>query len=135
MNICVTGLNKNEVKAIANALAVKLKYKWVDADAEMEPMLIKSTRYPTALVDDLLQENETKLLYHVSKLNDCVVSVSAEMFLPNNHAKLFKNSITIAVLIDNLDNTEQNLQKLIAKQCKFASNEKEEILNFVSENL
>jgi len=85
VNICLTGLNKEKLIDFSKEIAKVLNYKYVDADEEFAPFLIKAARYPTALVEGLLQENETQLLQQIKKMDKVVISISAEMFWFNKN--------------------------------------------------
>lgn len=133
MNICLTGLNKEKLIDFSKEIAKVLNYKYVDADEEFAPFLIKAARYPTALVEGLLQENETQLLQQIKKMDKGVISISAEMFLSNNHAKIFKNNFSVAVLEEELDEVTKNIQSLLRSKCKFEVLTKQQLLNLVNE--
>ena len=125
VNICLTGLNKEKLIDFSKEIAKVLNYKYVDADEEFAPFLIKAARYPTALVEGLLQENETQLLQQIKKMDKGVIS--------NNHAKIFKNNFSVAVLEEELDEVAKNIQSLLRSKCKFEVLTKQQLLNLVNE--
>ena len=133
VNICLTGLNKEKVNKFSKEIAQMLNYTFIDAEEEFAPFLIKSAKYPTVLVDELLQENETQLLKQLKKSNNCVISVSADMFLSNNNAKMLKNNLSVAILEDDLDEISVNIQNLLKNKCKQTAKNKQELFNIVTE--
>lgn len=118
MNICITGLDYPIVKQISLKIAESVGFVYIDADDEFQPILLKSTRYPTALVDSLLQESESKLLKKLSKI-DGIVSVPADMFLSNNNSKIFVDSLVIGVFCESINKTDSKIQELVREKCKY----------------
>ena len=135
VNICITGLNYEKVVDFAYELATKINYKFFNAKELFSPILIKSSIYPTAEVDDLLNDNETKLLKVLKKTKNSITSIPSDMFLSNKHSALFKNSLIILVLEEDIDGVLINLQQLLNKQCKFCVKTKEELINLVNNNI
>lgn len=131
MNICVTGLDYEKVIDVSNIVAKTINYNYIDAKNEFEPLLLNSVNYPTILMDDLLQVNETKILIELSKMINCVISVPADMYLSNKNYKIFANSLTILLICENLSEIDLKIQNSIKKQCKFSVSNNDEALNVI----
>ncbi len=131
MNICVTGLDYEKVIDVSNIVAKTINYNYIDAKNEFEPLLLNSVNYPTILMDDLLQVNETKILIELSKMINCVISVPADMYLSNKNYKIFANSLTILLICENLSEIDLKIQNSIKKQCKFSVFNNDEALNVI----
>ena len=130
MNICVTGLNYERVRRVSIELAKKIDYDFVDASAEFEPALLKASLYPIARSEKELTKNEIMLLVESSEQENCVVSLEADMFLPEGYADILKNCLTVA-LLEKKGDFDFGLQKLIADKCKVKAFNLNELLSFL----
>ena len=132
MNICITGLDVKKVNIIAQKLAQKLNFDFVDADAKFEREILKRVMYPIAEVEAELNEKEKQMLGELGRLKNCVVCVGADMFLSLANYNVLKNSFTIALQDNLLNETELGVQKLINSKCKAVASSLSEMLNLVT---
>lgn len=135
MNICLSGLNAEKVKEFSKCVAQKFNYKFIDAEEEFKPFLLRSAKYATLLVDEILKETETKLLKQLTKQQNSVVAIPADMLLANNNAKVLKNSIVVAVLEEDLQDLQKDVQTLLISKCKFNVVSKQELVSILNDKL
>ncbi len=96
-NIVVVSLIDEKAKNIAQNLAKKLKFTYIDADEKFEDYLLSSFEAPTILVDEILNAKESELLGELAKERNAVIKVSNDAFLSNVNYKLFKNCIVLLI--------------------------------------
>ena len=96
-NIVVVSLIDEKAKNIAQNLAKRLKFTYIDADERFENCLLSSFEAPTILVDEILNVKESELLGELAKERNAVIKVSNDAFLSNGNYKLFKNCIVLLI--------------------------------------
>lgn len=127
VNICIVGRDEKYLKYLATSIAQNLHLPCVDAKAEFNSFLIKSVHYPTAVVEDFLEKQESKLLKLFSKTENVVIYVPDDMYLSNNNYKLFKNNVTVSIIDENVDEIQSKIQNLLKSLTKLSFNTNTEL--------
>ena len=119
-NITIVGMDNDFIKMFAQKLAEEIGYKYVDANEQFDKDLLANLDYPMNLVDEILVQKENLLINNLVKKEKVIISMSDDMFLSNEHYKIFENSLTILILDEKLGKIKKNIQNLIKKHVKFA---------------
>ena len=119
-NITIVGMDNDFIKMFAQKLAEEIGYKYVDANEQFDKDLLANLDYPMYLVDEILVQKENLLINNLVKKEKVIISMSDDMFLSNEHYKIFENSLTILILDEKLGKIKKNIQNLIKKHVKFA---------------
>lgn len=122
-NIVVLSLNEEKACFLAENLAKKLKFSYIDAGERFDDYLISSIDAPTILVDEILNLKESELLSDLAKENNAVIKVANDAFLSNENYKIFKNCIVVLVLTEKLGKTKRAIEEQIKKYSNVVVNE------------
>ena len=84
-NLVIVSLKEETASSLANKLAAKLKYSYIDADERFEDYLLATIDAPTMLVDEILNAKESELLSDLSKEQNAVIKTAADTFISNEN--------------------------------------------------
>lgn len=135
MRVVFVGINNNFVKEFAKEFASELEINYIDFDEKLDAYLILQKVSTLQAANEEFLTLEELLIKQLLNADNFVMSISNEIYLSNEHCKLFENAITIMLEKKEDDKILINIQKLLKKHCKFAIKqekiEMKKILNIV----
>ena len=125
--IIIFGLEYEQVQEIAHSVSKKLNLKFLNSQQIFNKTLLKSASDPVLLIDDELNEQESKLCKKLAE-QDGVIAMSDDMFLSNENYKYFKNFAKILIKSKTHSKIKQNIENLLQSHATTTANSVEEIL-------
>lgn len=98
-NVLIVCADKELRKDISKVLARELNFLYVDVDDILDFELLNNQDVTLTEAKDVLQKLERKCFDRVMGFNNCVVTVSRDLFLSNNNFKLMNDYIKVFVLL------------------------------------
>ena len=131
-NIVLVSLNDFLRRETAKVLAKKKKMNYVDVDELLDFELISRKQVRLKCGDEFLKKLERKCIQKVSEYENCIASVSTDIFLANDNRDYFENFsiFYLATEIRSID-----LSQVKNKEEKDALSENEEIFSHINDYL
>lgn len=90
-NILIVCADKELRKEISKVLATELKFLYVDVDDVLDYELLNNQDVSLVKAEDMMNNLETKSINRVLKFNDCITTISNDVFVSNDNFRLFKD--------------------------------------------
>lgn len=88
-NIVIVSMVNDQAVVIAQTLATKMGYEFVNIDSEIDKIILKNDE---KINNDTLSGIEDKILEQVLSMPNAIFFVSADVILANNNVQYFLNS-------------------------------------------